>query len=78
MKFYVQIYKIKMINCVWFKTFSGHYIQRNQNTHSFQVHMEYSQEFITYWGTKLTSTNLRVQKFKYLLLPQWHETRNQP
>ena len=41
-------------------TFSGHYIQKNQNTHSSQVHMEYSQELITYWGTKLTSTNLRL------------------
>ena len=35
---------------------------KNQNTHSSQVHMEHSQEFITYWGTKLTSTNLRVYK----------------
>ena len=25
-----------------------------------QVHMEHSQELLTYWGTKLTSTNLRV------------------
>ena len=41
-------------------TFSGHYIQKNQNIHSSQVHMEHSQELITYWGTKLTSTNLRV------------------
>jgi len=43
-------------------TFSGHYIQKNKNIPSFQVHMEHSQELITYWGTKLTSKNLRVQK----------------
>ena len=47
-------------------TFSGHYIQKKkkktQNIHSSQVHMEHSQESITYWGTKLTSTNLRIQK----------------
>ena len=36
----------------------GHYIQKNQNTHSSQVHTEHSQELITYWDTKLTSTNL--------------------
>ena len=39
---------------------SGHYIQKNQNIYSSQVHMEHSQELITWWGTKLTSTNLRV------------------
>jgi len=33
---------------------------KNKNTHSSQVHMEHSQESITYWGTKQTSTNLRV------------------
>ena len=33
---------------------------KNQKTHSSQVHMEHSQKLITYWGTKLTSTNLRV------------------
>ena len=37
-----------------------HYIQKDQNTHSFQVHLEHSQRLSTYWGTKLTSTNLRV------------------
>ena len=31
---------------------------KNQNTHSSQVRMEHSQELITYWGTKVTSTNL--------------------
>ena len=36
--------------------------KKNQNIHSFQVHMEHSQGLTTYWGTKLTSTNLRVQK----------------
>ena len=35
---------------------------KNQNIHSFQVHMEYSQGLISYWGTKLISTNLRVEK----------------
>ena len=41
-------------------TFLGHYIQKNQNISSSQVHMEHSQGLITYWGIKLTSTNLRV------------------
>ena len=31
----------------------GHYIQKNQNTHSFQMLMEQSQESTTYWDTKL-------------------------
>ena len=35
---------------------------KNQNMPSSQAHMEHSQELITYWGTKLTSTNLRVSK----------------
>ena len=34
--------------------------KKNQNIHSSQVNMEYSQELIAYWGTKLTSTNLRI------------------
>ena len=34
--------------------------QKNKNISSSQVHMEHSQELITYWGIKLTSTNLRV------------------
>ena len=33
---------------------------KNQNIHASQVRMEHSQELISYWGTKLTSTNLRV------------------
>ena len=33
---------------------------KNQNIHSFQVPMEHFQGSTTYWGTKLTSTNLRV------------------
>ena len=37
-------------------------LPKNQNTQSFQVHMEHSQGLTTYWGTKLTSTSLRVQK----------------
>jgi len=36
------------------------YIQKNQNIHSSQVHIEHSQELIKYWGTKLTSKNLRI------------------
>ena len=32
------------------------------NTYSFQVHTEHSLALTTYWGTKLTSTNLRVYK----------------
>ena len=34
--------------------------KKKQNIHSFQVHMEDSRGLTTYWGTKLTSTNLRV------------------
>ena len=34
---------------------------KNQNIHSFQVHMEHSQRLTTSWGIKLTLTNLRIQ-----------------
>ena len=34
----------------------------NWNIPSSKVHMEHFQGLTTYWGTKLTSTNLRVQK----------------
>ena len=40
--------------------FSVYYTHKNQNIHSSQMLMEHSQEFITYWGTKITSTNVRV------------------
>ena len=33
---------------------SGHSIQKNQNIHYFQVHIEHSQGLTTYWGAKLT------------------------
>jgi len=33
---------------------------KNQNTGSFQVHIEHSQELIAYWDSKLTLTNLRA------------------
>ena len=36
--------------------------KKNQNTHSFQVHIEHSLGLTTYYGTKQASTNLRVQK----------------
>ena len=36
------------------------YIQNPQNIHSFPVQVEYSLRLTIYWGTKLTSTNLRV------------------
>ena len=43
------------------------------------MHMEHSQELITYLDTKLTSTNLRIEKlFQVSSWPQWHEARNQP
>ena len=48
------IEKLDLINI------SEHYIQKSQNIHSSQVHVEHSQGSITYWGRKLTSTNLRV------------------
>ena len=38
------------------------YPKKTQNIHSFQVYMEHSQGLATYWGTKLTSINLRVYK----------------
>ena len=34
--------------------------KKSQNMHSFQVHMEHSQELITSWDTRITSTSLRV------------------
>ena len=37
--------------------------------------MERSQGLTTYWDTKITSTNLRVEK---LFQVSSHETRNQP
>ena len=48
------IEKLGLINI--FKTLHP----KNALLHSFKVHMENSQELITYWGKKLTSTNLRV------------------
>ena len=35
---------------------------KHQNIHSFQVHMEHSQGLTTYWDTKITLRNLRVQE----------------
>ena len=40
--------------------FQGITPKKNQNIHSSQVHIEHSQELIKYWGTKLTSKNLRI------------------
>ena len=42
--------------------FSGHSIQMQKNTHSSQVHMEYSPEHTTSWDTNQTSVNLRKLK----------------
>ena len=36
------------------------YPKKNQYIDSFQVHVEHSQGLTTYWGTKLTSTNIRI------------------
>ena len=46
----------------------GYYIkkQTNQNTHSFQVHMEQSLGLTTYKDTRWISTNLRIQKLVQL------------
>ena len=43
------------------------------------MYIENSLGLATYWGTKLRSMNLRVQKFLQVssLLLQWHDTRNQ-
>ena len=52
--------------------------KKSEYTFFFQVHMEHFQGLTTYWGTKLISTNLRVQKlFQASSLNTWHETRNQ-
>ena len=46
-----------------FRTLHTHtHTHKTHNIHSFQAHMEHSQGLIIYWGIKLTSTNLRVQK----------------
>ena len=47
---------IEMLDLI--DVFPGHYIQKIHNAHSSQVHMEHSQESVTYWGTKITSINL--------------------
>ena len=51
---------IERLDLIDIFTFSGHYFQKNHSTHSSQVRVEHSQELTTHWGTKLTSTNLRV------------------
>ena len=45
-----------------FKILEDNTLKKKTNIYSFQVHMEHSIGLTTYWGTKLTSTNLRVQK----------------
>ena len=42
--------------------------QKNNNIHSFQVHMEYSRGWTTYWGTKLTSKNSEYRNYFKCLL----------
>ena len=42
--------------------FIGHSIQKQQNTHSSQVHMEHSLGLITFWATNPTSVTLRKLK----------------
>ena len=39
--------------------FIGHSIQKQQNTHSSQVHMEHSLRFITSWATNQALVNFR-------------------
>ena len=39
--------------------FIGHSIQKQQNVHSSQVHMEHSLRLITSWATNPTSVTLR-------------------
>ena len=54
---------------------SGHSIQMQKNTPSFQVHMEHSPES---WVTYQTPVNLRkLNCIKHLLWPQHYETRYQ-
>ena len=47
---------IKLLDLI---VLSGYYVQKNQNTHSFQVHMEYSPEKTTYYDTEQALANLR-------------------
>ena len=42
--------------------FIGHPIQKQQNTHSSQVHMEHSLGLITLWATNQAMVNLRKSK----------------
>ena len=42
--------------------------QKNKNIDSFQVHMEYSRGWTTYWGTKLTSKNSEYRNYFKCLL----------
>ena len=42
--------------------FIGHFIQKQQNTHSSEVHMEHSLGLITPWATNPTLVTLRKLK----------------
>ena len=56
-----------------------HSTQKQQNKHSFQVHMEQSPGQITYQDKKQISTNLRGQKLQQAFFPpqQQYAARNQ-
>ena len=60
--------------------FIGHSIQKQQNTHSSQVHMEHSLRLITSWATSPTSVTSRKLKsyqasFPTTTLYDWKSTR---
>ena len=57
----------------------GHSIQKQQNTHSSQVHMEHSLRLTTSWATNPTSVTLRKLKsyqasFPTTTLYEWKST----
>ena len=49
--------------------FIGHFIQKQQSTHSSQVHMEPSLRLITSWATNPTSVTLRKVKSYQVSFP---------
>ena len=68
--------KIFAVELSWY--FQEIVFQKNENTYSFQVHMEHSLEQTIDQDTEQASTNLRRQElFKHLFWPQWQEIRNQ-
>ena len=67
------------LNQMDLRIFIGHFIQKQRNTHSSQVHMEQSLTWITSWATNPTSVTLRKLKsyqasFLTTMLYDWKST----